>query len=106
MRRVVARMNGWDKSKCVYDAMAIHEAIEIAKANYQWPTTGYNEPTSVDVGFLREEDGEFYEDETQFDLWGNDNEKDLSDLWATLCTEFSSKPDNVLYVESYGYIVD
>lgn len=83
--------------------MTIKKAIAEAKRTCNWSVVDH-EPTSVNVGFFNLAEGR--EDETQFDTWGDNPEKELEDLWNDLCKEFNSSRTNVLYVEALGYIQD
>lgn len=81
--------------------MTIKEAIKKARQNFEWTDMPAGEPSSVDIGFLRS-DGR--EDETQFDLYSDDMEKELDDLWDEMCYELESGKRDVLYVSLLGYI--
>ena len=81
--------------------MTIEQAIAEAKATGNWSVVKH-EPTSVNVGFYNYTDER--DDETQFDLWGDDHEKELTDLWNELGEELESKLNEVLYVEALGYV--
>lgn len=76
--------------------MTIKEAIAQAKSVSNWSVVDY-EPATVNIGFFNLEDDR--EDETQLETFGNDHEKELDDLWDTLCKELGSSKSSVLYVE-------
>ena len=80
--------------------MTIKEAIKEAKERSDWSIVAY-EPTSVTVEFMTVDK---YRDETELDLYGDDPEQELKELWESLCEEFDSLPNLVLSVEAYGYI--
>lgn len=79
--------------------MTIYEAIAKAKGEHEWSYTRHD-PFTVAVGFINDEG---CEDETCFDLYGDDPERELNDLWNDMAYEFESKIDGVTYVESHCY---
>ena len=82
--------------------MTIAEAIKKAKERQRWNITPH-EPTSVSVLFA-ENSGQWYE--TDLNLYQEDKETELAELWASLCEEMASKEDRVVEVKAYGYIVE
>ena len=88
--------------------MTIQEAIAEAKKNFEWSIVQY-EPTTVRIGFLSkwyETDDNYHHDETEFDLYDEDKETELAELWESQCEELGSALDKVEYVEAYGYIAE
>lgn len=79
--------------------MTIYEAIAKAKEDREWSYTRHD-PFTVAVGFINDEGRD---DETCFDLYGDDPERELNDLWNDMAYEFGSKLDSITYVESHGY---
>lgn len=82
--------------------MTIAEAIRKAKEEQNWNVVP-NEPTSVSVLFA-ENSGQWFE--TELDLYRDDKEAELTELWASLCEEMLSKEDKIVEVKAYGYIAD
>ena len=82
--------------------MTIKAAIEQAKQDYVW-TAVYGAPMTVSVCF-RNMDGEV--DETELDLYEDDKETELEELWESLCDEMDSAPDKIVSVEAYDDCVD
>lgn len=80
--------------------MTIREAIAEAKRIGEWSVVSHN-PTSVAVGF-KNKFGK--DDETELDLYEDDKESELEELWTSLCTELESDLNSITYVEAYGYI--
>ena len=78
--------------------MTINNAIKQAKENYNW-ISGVHEPFSVAVGFTNRKGRE---DETCFDLWGDNPEKELTELWEGMTAEFDADVDSVTYVEAHA----
>lgn len=83
--------------------MSIKEAIAEAKQIGNWCIAAF-EPSSVNVGFIRLTDGK--EDQTQFDTWGDNHERELESIWKELHDEFDAGINTVSYVEALGYIQD
>ena len=82
--------------------MTVKEAIIQGKETYLWTPVSGN-PFSVDVEFQRR-DG--VEDQTQLDLYSDDPEEELSDLWGSLHEELNADIDAVTGVYSYDEILD
>ena len=82
--------------------MTIAEAIRKAKEEQNWNVVP-NEPTSVSVLFA-ENSGQWFE--TELDLYGDDKEAELTELWASPCDEMLSATDRIVEVKAYGYIAD
>lgn len=82
--------------------MTIKEAISEAKSVFNWIIVPH-EPTSVRVKYISEKGTT---QETKFDLYTDDLEKELAELWECLFEELGTKRDAVESVEAYGYILD
>lgn len=82
--------------------MTIAESIRKAKEEQNWNVVP-NEPTSVSVLFA-DNSGQWFE--TELDLYGDNKEVELAELWASLCEEMDSKEDRIVEVKAYGYIAD
>ena len=82
--------------------MTIREAVCKAKSLYSWSIVPH-EPTSVCVQY-KTKDGAL--SETEFDLYLDDPETELADLWERLCEKLESGKNSVESVEAYGYILD
>ena len=80
--------------------MTIKSAITKAKSSYNWSVVPH-EPTTVCIQY-KTKDGMLQE--TEFDLYLDDPELELADLWVLLCEELESGRDAVESVEAYGYI--
>lgn len=80
--------------------MTIKSAINKAKSSYTWSIVPH-EPTTVSVRY-KTKDGMMQE--TEFDLYTDDPEMELADLWERLCGELGSGRDAVHAVEAHGYI--
>ena len=80
--------------------MTIKSAVAEAKTLYNWSIVPH-EPSSVCVQY-KTKDGMLQE--TEFDLYMDDPELELADLWELLCEELGSGRDAVESVEAYGYI--
>lgn len=80
--------------------MSIREAIAKAKQENFWT----NVPTTVIVWFYNTSDER--DDVTTFDLFGEDNENELIDLWEDQYEEFGTAENAVYSVEPLGYIED
>lgn len=73
------------------DLMTIAQAIQQAKENYDWqPVPG--EPASVQVRFINR-DGQ--DDETELNLYADNKEQELGELWASLHDEMSADLDSI-----------
>ncbi len=81
--------------------MKITEAIQKSKKNCTWNITPHS-PTSVLVRFMTNDQKE---DETELDLYEENKEEELSDLWSSLAKEMESSKNQVIYIEAYGYII-
>ena len=77
--------------------MTIKEAIQKAKATYEWNYVPYDPFTAL-VGFVGESGRE---DETCIDLYSDNPERELEEVWKELAKEFGAKPDSVTYIESH-----
>lgn len=77
--------------------MTIPEAIKAAIAQYDW-TPNHTTPTSVVVVF----DAHGHEDETELDLYSDQQETELNTLWSSLCAEMNSTVDGVISVQMCG----
>lgn len=44
------------------------------------------------------------EDETELDLYSEDLESELVELWGTLAEEMDSAKDKVISIEAYGFV--
>ena len=82
--------------------MTIKSAISAAKSSYNWSIVPH-EPTTVSVRY-RIKNGTLLE--TDFDLYTDDPETELADLWERLCGELCSGRDAVQSVKAYGYILE
>jgi len=82
--------------------MTINEAVNKAKSSYTWNIVPH-EPTTVSVRY-KTKDGTLQK--TEFDLYADDPETELADLWERMCCELGSERDAVHAVEAYGYIVE
>ena len=82
--------------------MTIKSAISAAKASYNWSIVPH-EPTTVSVRYIAK-DGTLQK--TDFDLYTDDPETELEDLWERLCGELCSARDAVQSVRAYGYILE
>ena len=82
--------------------MTIKDAVNKAKSSYTWSIVPH-EPTTVSVRY-KTKDGTLQE--TDFDLYADDPETELADLWECLCSELCSGRDAVNAVKAYGYILD
>lgn len=82
--------------------MTIAEAIEKAKEKQRWNVAPHV-PTTVAVLF-QENRGQWFE--TELDLYAEDKEKELAELWASLCDEMESAENRIVEVKAYGYIVE
>ncbi len=80
--------------------MTIKEAIGKAKENGTFSAVPH-EPTSADV-YFRGEGGSY--DATQFDLYAEDKETELDELFTQFCQENRFRSDTVTAVELLGYI--
>ena len=79
--------------------MTIKDAIEKAKREFEWYTVD-GVPFTAAVSFINN-DGR--EDETSFDLWGDNPVNELDSLWNEMASEFDASLDSVTYVESHDY---
>ena len=71
--------------------MTITMAIQQAKENYDWqPVPGA--PASVRVRFINS-NGQ--DDETELDLYSDNKEQELDELWASLHDEMSADLDSI-----------
>ena len=82
--------------------MTIQTAIIAAKSSYNWSIVPH-EPTTVSVRY-RIKSGTLLE--TDFDLYTDDPETELADLWERLCGELCSARDAVHSVEAFRYILE
>ncbi len=82
--------------------MTIQSAIIAAKSSYNWSIVPH-EPTTVSVRY-RIKNGTLLE--TDFDLYTDDPEIELADLWERLCGELCSVRDAVQSVEAFGCILE
>lgn len=82
--------------------MEIKMAIKIAKKDGNWSIVP-NKPTSVAVVFVNNAN---IEDETELDLYSEDLESELVELWEMLAEEMDSAKDKVISVEAYGFVKD
>jgi hypothetical protein len=82
--------------------MTIAEAIKKAKEKQKWNVAPHV-PTTVAVLF-QENRGQWFE--TELDLYGEDKETELTELWASLCDEMDSSEDRIVEVKAYGHIVE
>lgn len=80
--------------------MEIKMAIERAKKDGNWSIIT-NKPTSVVVSFMNNAN---IEDETELDLYSEDLESELAELWDMLAEEMDSAKDKVISVEAYGFV--
>lgn len=80
--------------------MEIKMAIETAKKDGNWSIVS-NKPTSVAVVFVNNAN---IEDETKLDLYSEDLESELVELWGTLAEEMDSAKDKVISIEAYGFV--
>lgn len=81
-------------------SMEIKMAIETAKKDGNWSIVS-NKPTSVAVVFVNNAN---IEDETELDLYSEDLESELVELWGTLAEEMDSAKDKVISIEAYGFV--
>ena len=81
-------------------SMEIKMAIERAKKDGNWSIIT-NKPTSVVVSFINNAN---IEDETELDLYSEDLESELAELWDMLAEEMDSAKDKVISVEAYGFV--
>ena len=79
--------------------MTIKSAVNKAKSSYTWSIVPH-EPTTVSVRY-KTKDGTLQE--TDFDLYTDDPETELANLWERLCGELGSERDAVQAVEAFGY---
>ena len=79
--------------------MTIKDAVSEAKSSYTWSIVPH-EPTTVNVRY-KTKDGMLQE--TDFDLYADDPETELADLWERLCSKLGSGREAVYAVEAYGY---
>lgn len=82
--------------------MTVSEAVSEAKSSYNWSIVPH-EPTTVSVRYIAK-DGTLQK--TDFDLYADNPESELADLWERLCSELGSGRDAVKSVEAYGYILE
>lgn len=82
--------------------MTMLDAIAEAKRQYMWSVTSH-EPTSVAVVFYRYDQTS---DETELDLYSDDPETELIELWESLAAEMESAIDQVISVDVYGWIAN
>ncbi len=82
--------------------MTIKSAISAAKSSYNWSIVPH-EPTTVSVRY-RIKGGTLLE--TDFDLYTDDPETELADLWDHLCSELCSGRDAVQSVKAFGCILE
>ena len=80
--------------------MTIKEAVCEAKSSHTWSILPHD-PTTVSVRYIAK-DGTLQK--TDFDLYADDPETELADLWERLCSELGSGRDAVKSVEAYGFI--
>lgn len=80
--------------------MEIKMAIERAKKDGNWSIIT-NKPTSVVVSFMNNAN---IEDETELDLYSEDLESELAELWDMLAEEMDLAKDKVISVEAYGFV--
>ena len=81
--------------------MTIQDAISVSKKSGNWNVVPHC-PTSVDVDFKAA--GKW--DQIQFDLYGDNLEEELIDLWTTMYAEYGADLDSVSDVNAYGYICE
>lgn len=82
--------------------MTIQSAITQAKSSYNWSIVPH-EPTTVSVRY-RMKGGTLLK--TDFDLYTDDLETELADLWERLCSELGSGRDAVQSVKAFGFILE
>ena len=82
--------------------MTIQSFIREAKSSYNWSIVPH-EPTTVSVRY-RMKGGTLLE--TDFDLYTDDPETELADLWERLCGELCSARDAVQSVKAFGCILE
>lgn len=82
--------------------MTIKEAINKAKLKYNWCIVSHDS-SSVRVKY-KTKNGTLKK--TKFDLYTDNLEQELVDLWEKLYREFECEIDAVVSVEAYGYILD
>ncbi len=82
--------------------MTIQDAVNKAKSSYNWSIVPH-EPTTVSVRY-RIKGGTLLE--TDFDLYTDDPETELADLWERLCGELCSERDVVQSVKAFGCILE
>ena len=82
--------------------MTIKEAISEAKLVFNWSIVPH-EPSSVRVEYMSEK-GTIQE--TIFNLYTDDLEQELTELWERLFAELGTKYNAVKSVEAYEYILD
>ena len=73
----------------------------MAKVCGAWNIVRYC-PTTVDVDF--EAAGKW--DQTQFDLYSSEPEKELTDLWESMYKEFGTDLNGITEIYAYGYICE
>ena len=84
--------------------MTIKEAINEAKLMFNWSIVPH-EPTSVRVIYNAYKTEKGIIQEINFDLYTDDLDQELAELWEGLFEELGSKRDGVKSVEAYGYIL-
>lgn len=80
--------------------MTIQQAINEARKTGEWSVV-IHMPSSINIGFVN---GDGREDETQFDIFGDNPEKELEDLWKDLHMELDGDIDSITYVSYLGYV--
>lgn len=74
--------------------MTIIEAVDKARENHEWFDNDF--AVTVAVGFNGN-------DETTFDLYGDNKVNDLEGIWKDMHDEFWAEIDSVDYVEAHEY---
>ena len=81
--------------------MTLNEAISNSKGIGEWSIVEH-EPTSVDIDFVND-DGKL--DQTQFDLYSDKKEEELTLLFHDFCEENNFPENRVVGVYAYGGII-
>lgn len=80
--------------------MTIKQAINEARKIGEWSVV-IHMPSSINVGFMN---CNGREEETQLDIWGDNPEKELDNLWKDLHTWLGGETDSITYVSYLGYV--
>ena len=83
--------------------MTIREAIQQAKEESNWSIV-VHEPTTVRVDYTDSVNGRIHN--IELDLYTDNPELELEQLWAELCKELNALTTGVCSVEAYGYILE